>query len=236
MFLVKNQKYFKFLRLTKDYYQLKRYKTIVIIENSVNSKEKETLKNLFQKFISLHDLLNINSYKFKDIDFPLKLIKEETNFKIGGKVDINEYNLKNIDVKFIKLNNDNKNNYNSKEENLTMFIYNNYLFFALSPENVAKYDINSIDGEKNYLIRYMFCLRCIKSIKEIENFTLLFFLDENEYKFNIYVKLNNEILYNKLKEALLNGINNSIILEYSSISSFINNQIIEYSKISEKKK
>lgn len=82
----------------------------------------------------------------------------------------------------------------------------------------------------------MFCLRCIKSIKEIENFTLLFFLDENEYKFNIYVKLNNEILYNKLKEALLNGINNSIILEYSSISSFINNQIIEYSKISEKKK
>ena len=222
--------------IINKYYSDLKVSSFVIIENSVNSKEKETLKNLFQKFISLHDLLNINSYKFKDIDFPLKLIKEETNFKIGGKVDINEYNLKNIDVKFIKLNNDNKKNYNSKEENLTMFIYNNYLFFALSPENVAKYDINSIDGEKNYLIRYMFCLRCIKSIKEIENFTLLFFLDENEYKFNIYVKLNNEILYNKLKKALLNGINNSIILEYSSISSFINNKIIEYSKISEKKK
>ena len=208
------------------YYSDMKLSSFVIIENSPSSKEKTILKNLFQKYISLHDLLIINSYLFKNIDFPLKLIKDNQNFEIGGKVDINEYNLDKLNIKLYKIINNSK----TKEEKLTMFIYNNYLFFALSPENVAKYDINAIEGEKLYLIKYMFCLRYINLIKDIDNDTLFFIFDENEYKFNLHIKFDNNISFNKAKELLVNGINNSIILEFSSISSFINNQIVEYNK------
>ena len=136
----------------------------------------------------------------------------------------------------LKVNNENENTFNnSKEENLTMFIYNNYLFFALSPENMAKYDINAIDNEKLYLIKYMFCIRYINLIEDKGNNTLFFIFDASEYKFNIILKLKNLIIFNKAVEILVNGINNSILLEFSSISSFINNQINEYYKNIEKK-
>ena len=212
--------------IINTYYSDMRLSSFVIIDNSKNSKEKTNLKNLFQKYICLHDLIITNSPLFKIIEFPLNLIKKEQNFEIGGKVDIKEYNLTIINVKFSKV----INKVNSEEENLTMFIFNNYLFFALSPENVSKYDINAIDGEKLYLIKYMFYLRYINLIEDIDDFTLFFVLDENEYKFNLNIKFENEIIFNKAKEMLVNGINNSIILEFSSISSFINNQINEYYK------
>ena len=213
------------------YYSDMKLSSFVIVEDSTNSKEKTNLKNLFQKYISLHDLTITNTSLFKNIEFPLKLIKKEQNFEIGGKVDINEYNLDKINIKFTKII---KNN-NSEGEHLTMFIFNNYLFFALSPENVSNYDINAIDGEKYYLIKYMICLRYINYIKENQNFFLIFILNENEYDFNFSIKLENEIIFKKAKEVLVNGINNSIILEFSSISSFINNQINEYYKDLEKK-
>ena len=216
--------------IINTYYSDMRLSSFVIIDNSKNSKEKTNLKNLFQKYICLHDLIITNSPLFKNIEFPLKLIKKEQNFEIGGKVDIKEYNLTIINVKFSKV----INKVNSEEENLTMFIFNNYLFFALSPENVAKYDINAIDGEKLYLIKYMFYLRYINLIEDIDDFTLFFVLNESEYKFNLNLKFENEIIFNKAKEMLVNGINNSIILEFSSISSFINNQINEYYKDLEK--
>ena len=216
--------------IINTYYSDMRLSSFVIIDNSKNSKEKTNLKNLFQKYICLHDLIITNSPLFKNIEFPLNLIKKEQNFEIGGKVDIKEYNLTIINVKFSKV----INKVNSEEENLTMFIFNNYLFFALSPENVAKYDINAIDGEKLYLIKYMFYLRYINLIEDIDDFTLFFVLNENEYKFNLNIKFENEIIFNKAKEMLVNGINNSIILEFSSISSFINNQINEYYKGLEK--
>ena len=216
--------------IINTYYSDMRLSSFVIIDNSKNSKEKTNLKNLFQKYICLHDLIITNSPLFKNMEFPLKLIKKEQNFEIGGKVDIKEYNLTIINVKFSKV----INKVNSEEEKLTMFIFNNYLFFALSPENVAKYDINAIDGEKLYLIKYMFYLRYINLIEDIDDFTLFFVLNENEYKFNLNIKFENEIIFNKAKEMLVNGINNSIILEFSSISSFINNQINEYYKDLEK--
>ena len=216
--------------IINTYYSDMRLSSFVIIDNSKNSKEKTNLKNLFQKYISLHDLIITNSPLFKNIEFPLKLIKKEQNFEIGGKIDIKEYNLTIINVKFSKV----INKVNSEEEKLTMFIFNNYLFFALSPENVAKYDINAIDGEKLYLIKYMFYLRYINLIEDIKDFRLFFVLNENEYNFNLNLKFENEIIFNKAKEMLVNGINNSIILEFSSISSFINNQINEYYKDLEK--
>ena len=216
--------------IINTYYSDMRLSSFVIIDNSKNSKEKTNLKNLFQKYICLHDLIITKSPLFKNIEFPLNLIKKEQNFEIGGKVDIKEYNLTIINVKFSKV----INKVNSEEENLTMFIFNNYLFFALSPENVAKYDINAIDGEKLYLIKYMFYLRYINLIEDIDDFTLFFVLNESEYKFNLNLKFENEIIFNKAKEMLVNGINNSIILEFSSISSFINNQINEYYKDLEK--
>ena len=216
--------------IINTYYSDMRLSSFVIIDNSKNSKEKTNLKNLFQKYISLHDLIITNSPLFKNIEFPLKLIKKEQNFEIGGKIDIKEYNLTIINVKFSKV----INKVNSEEEKLTMFIFNNYLFFALSPENVAKYDINAIDGEKLYLIKYMFYLRYINLIEDIKDFRLFFVLNENEYKFNLNIKFENEIIFNKAKEMLVNVINNSIILEFSSISSFINNQINEYYKDLEK--
>ena len=216
--------------IINTYYSDMRLSSFVIIDNSKNSKEKTNLKNLFQKYICLHDLIITNSPLFKNIEFPLNLIKKEQNFEIGGKVDIKEYNLTIINVKFSKV----INKVNSEEEKLTMFIFNNYLFFALSPENVSKYDINAIDGEKLYLIKYMFYLRYINLIEDIDDFTLFFVLNENEYNFNLNLKFENEIIFNKAKEMLVNGINNSIILEFSSISSFINNQINEYYKDLEK--
>ena len=216
--------------IINTYYSDMRLSSFVIIDNSKNSKEKTNLKNLFQKYISLHDLIITNSPLFKNIEFPLKLIKKEQNFEIGGKIDIKEYNLTIINVKFSKV----INKVNSEEEKLTMFIFNNYLFFALSPENVSKYDINAIDGEKLYLIKYMFYLRYINLIEDIKDFRLFFVLNENEYNFNLNLKFENEIIFNKAKEMLVNGINNSIILEFSSISSFINNQINEYYKDLEK--
>ena len=224
--------------IINNYYSDLKLSSFVIIDNSPNIKEKTKLKNLFQKYISMHDLLNFNSFLFKKIKFPIKLIREELHFEVGEKVDIDKYNLTKINTLLYKANNDNKNNNNSiisNGENLTMFIYNNYLFFALSPGNVAKYDINEIDGEKNYLIKYMFCLRYINLIKDEGNNTLFFIFDENEYKFNIYIKLANPNIFNKTKDILVNGINSSILLEFSSISSFINNQITEYYKNIEKK-
>ena len=222
--------------IISNYYSDLKSSSFVIIDNSSNGNEKTFLKNLFQKYISLHDLLIKNSFLFKNIKFPLKLIREELHFEIGEKVDIDKYNLTKINTLLLKTNNENENTFNnSKEENLTMFIYNNYLFFALSPENVAKYDINAIDNEKLYLIKYMFCIRYINLIKDKGNNTLFFIFDASEYKFNIILKLRNLIIFNKAVEILVNGINNSILLEFSSISSFINNQINEYYKNIEKK-
>ena len=215
--------------IIQSYYNDMKLSSFIIVENSPNLKEKSKLKNLFQKYISLHDLIINNSFLFKNIEFPLKLIKKEQNFEIGGKIDIAQYNLTKMDIRLIKIANN-----NPKEEYLTMFIYNNYLFFALSPENVANFDINAIIGEKLYLIKYMFCLRYINLIKDIGNNTLLFIFDENEYKFNMHIKFENNNVINKAKELLFNGINNSIILEFSSISSFINNQIVELNKILDK--
>ena len=218
--------------IINTYYSDMKLSSFVIVDNSKNSQEKKNLKNLFQKYISLHDLIITNSALFKNIEFPLKLIKKEQNFEIGGKIDIKEHDLTTINVNFLKV----VNKANSAEEKLTMFIFHNYLFFALSPENVAKYDINAIDGEKLYLIKYMFYLRYINLIEDIDDCTLFFYLDENEYKFNLNIKFENENIFNKAKEMLVNGINNSIILEFSSISSFINNQINEYYKELEKNK
>ena len=215
------------------YYSDLKIANFEIIDNSYNLREKEDLKNCFQKYVSLHDLLKINSTLFKNIEYPLKLIKD-TNFVQGGKVNLDKYNLTTINIKLYIINSENKNNYNSNLEYLTMFVFNNYLFFALSPENISKYDINAIDGENLYLIKYMFCLRYINLIKDIELNTLLFIFDENEYKHNIHVIFENLSIFNKAKDILVNGINNSIILEYSSISSFINNQIIELNKDIEK--
>ena len=222
--------------IISNYYSDMKSSSFVIIDNSSNGNEKTFLKNLFQKYISLHDLLIKNSFLFKNIKFPLKLIREELHFEIGEKVDIDKYNLTKINTLLLKVNNENENTFNnSKEENLTMFIYNNYLFFALSPENVSKYDINAIDNEKLYLIKYMFCIRYINLIEDKGNNTLFFIFDASEYKFNIILKLKNLIIFNKAVEILVNGINNSILLEFSSISSFINNQINEYYKNIEKK-
>jgi len=212
--------------IINTYYTDIKYSSFVIIDNSPNSKEKSNLKNLFQKYILLHDLIITDSYLLKNIEFPLQLIKKELNFEVGGKVNINEYKLTKIKVKLSKI----INNINTKEEILIMFIFNNHLFFALEPEDASKFDINAIEGQNFYLIKYKFCLRYIKLIKEIDNYTLLFIFDENEYKYNIHVKLENEIFFNNAKNMLVNGINNSIILEFSSISSFINNQINEYYK------
>ena len=216
--------------IINTYYSDMKLSSFVIIENSPNSKEKTILKNLFQKYISLHDLIMTNCPLFRNIEFPLKLIKKEQNFQIGGKIDIDEYKLNPINIKFSKV----INNVNSREENLSMFIFNNYLFFAIDPENVQNYDINNVDGEKLYLIKYMICLRYISLIKDISNFSLFFILNENEYKFNLNIKFENEIIFNEAKNILVKGINNSILLEFSSISSFINNQINEYYKDLEK--
>ena len=194
------------------------------------------LKNLFQKFISLHDMISLsiqkinnNIFLFKQIEFPLKLIKDE-RFVIDGKINLDEFSFTKIDVSFSKIINKNGKNYYLKEEYLTMFLYNNYLFFSLSPKNVKNFSINSIKKENLYTIKYMFYLRYINLINDCDQNSLFIIFDENEYNYNILIKFTDRILLNKAKNIFINGINNSIILEYSSVSSFINSQIVEYYK------
>ena len=112
-----------------------------------------------------------------------------------------------------------------------MFIYNNYLFFALSPENVGSYDINALDGDELSFIKYKYPLRNINLQENIiNNELLLYLIDNNNTKFQIILKFQNNIIFNKGKELIINGINYSIILEYSSISNFINNNLVDYYK------
>ncbi len=108
-----------------------------------------------------------------------------------------------------------------------MFVYNNYLFFSLSPENVGSYDINSIDDEELSFIKYKFAIRDIISIQDINNNQLFMRLKGKSSVNKILLKFDNNILFNKGKDLLVNGVNNSILLEYSSISSFINKYLGE---------
>jgi len=204
-----------------------------IIEKSLMIKEKLKLKYLFQKFISLHDLKilsssdNNNNILFKNMLFPLNLIKNEL-FDIGGKIDLKEYKIEQIEVYFIKKYKNN-NNLNEIKENLNMFIYNNYLFFALSPDNIGSFDINAVDDQDKYFIKYKYALRNIKLKQNIQNNELsLEFQNESKFKILLFFK-NNNCLY-KGRDLIFNGINDSTILEYSSITSFINNYIGEYYK------
>lgn len=203
----------------------------VILEKSDITEEKAQLKNLFQKFISLHDLRimlksNENNLLFKNMTFPLKIIKNDL-FDIGGKIDLKKYEINPVEVNFNK--NYINNNYISAFEELIMFIYNNYLFFALSPENIGSFDINYLDSEETSFIKYKYALRNIILQEKVDTYELLLFFIGNE-KLAILLKFQNILLFNKGKELLINGINYSILLEYSSITSFINNNIGECNK------
>ena len=222
--------------IINNYYSDLRLSSFVIINNSKDVNTMSKLKNLFQKFISLHDMISLSIQKinndiflFKQIEFPLKLIKDE-RFVIDGKINLDEFSFTKIDVSFSKIINKNGKNYYLKEEYLTMFLYNNYLFFSLSPKNVKNFSINSIKKENLYTIKYMFYLRYINLINDSDQNSLFIIFDENEYNYNILIKFTDRILLNKAKNIFINGINNSIILEYSSVSSFINSQIVEYYK------
>ena len=221
--------------LINNYYSNLYTTSYVIIEKSDIYEEKLKIKNLFQKFIYLHDLKIIckenydENLLFKNMNFPLDLIKNKL-FEIGGKLDLKEYELKTIEVNFYK--NFNMKNYDLlNEEILIMFIYNNYLFFALSPENIGLFDINSLDNEDYSFIKYKYTLRNIILEQNVENNELLIsFLNDNS-KMKILLKFKNNILFNDGKELIINGIKESILLEYSSIYSFINNYIENFSNI-----
>ena len=153
-------------------------------------------------------------------------------FNIGGKINLKEYGIKTLEVNFYIINGNNNNNLDKKEEKLIMFIYNNYLFFALSPENIYLYDINALDGEELSFIKYKYPLRNIILNENVKNNELLLnFINKNDTKFEIILKFQNNIIYNKGKELIINGKNYSIILEYTSISNFINNNLVDYYKI-----
>ena len=111
-----------------------------------------------------------------------------------------------------------------------MFVYNNYLFFSLSPENVGSYDINAIDDEELSFIKYKFAIRDIIAILDINNNQLLMRFKGKNSVNKILLKFDNNILFNKGKDLLVNGINHSTLLEYSSISSFINKYLGEIYK------
>ena len=221
--------------IINSYYSQIELSSYTILESSPNFEEKLQLKYLFQKFISLHDLqilsnpnnkISNNNLLYKNMPFPLNLIKNEL-FNIGGKIILKEYEIKQIEVYFIKSNN---NSFlNEIKEKLIMFIYNNYLFFALSPENVDTFDINAIDDQEYYFIKYKYPLRNIILQQNILNNELLL-LFQNDSKFRILLKFENNHLFNKGKKIINNGISNSTLLEYSSISSFINNYIGDYYK------
>ena len=209
----------------------------VILEKSPNFEEKLRLKHLFQKFISLHDIKIIlnqnnktNNLLFKNIPFPLDLIKNEL-FNIGGKINLKEYQIKQIEVNLV-------NNYNEKsfyyvneiKEQLVMFIYNNYLFFALSPEKVITYDINALDDQDFSFIKYKYSLRNITLSENVKNNELLLYFIDNKITRKLLLIFTDVNIFNEAKQLIINGINYSSILEYSSITCFINNYIGEVYK------
>ena len=214
----------------------------IIIDSSQVSEEKTLLKNLFQKFIYLHDIkLLINKFNnkndnfsnllFKNSPFPLKLIKNDC-FDVGGKIDLKKMGINNIKLLLIKNYNKDKNYLNLIKEPLVMFVYNNYLFFSLSPENIGSYDINAIDDEELSFIKYKFALRDIILILDINKNQLFLKFKSNNSNNKILLKFENNKLFNNGKDLLVNGINNSTLLEYSSISSFINKYLGECYKSS----
>ena len=138
-----------------------------------------------------------------------------------------EFDINSVELLLIKNYDKNKNYLNLIKEPLVMFVYNNYLFFSLSPENVGSYDINSIDDEELSFIKYKFAIRNIISIQDINNNQLFMRLKGKSSVNKILLKFDNNILFNKGKDLLVNGVNNSILLEYSSISSFINKYLGE---------
>ena len=108
----------------------------VIIDSSQISEEKTLLKNLFQKFIYLHDIKlllkqsnnkndNVSNLLFKNIPFPLKLIKNDC-FDVGGKINLKEFGINSVELLLIKNYDKNKNYLNLIKEPLVMFVYNNY--------------------------------------------------------------------------------------------------------------
>ena len=212
----------------------------VIIDSSQISEEKTLLKNLFQKFIYLHDIKlllkqsnnkndNVSNLLFKNIPFPLKLIKNDC-FDVGGKIYLKEFGINSVELLLIKNYDKNKNYLNLIKEPLVMFVYNNYLFFSLSPENVGSYDINAIDDEELSFIKYKFAIRDIIAILDINNNQLLMRFKGKNSVNKILLKFDNNILFNKGKDLIVNGINHSTLLEYSSISSFINKYLGEIYK------
>ena len=126
----------------------------------------------------------------------MDLIKNEI-FNIGGKINLKEYGIKTLEVNFYIINGNNNNNLDKKEEKLIMFIYNNYLFFALSPENVGSYDINALDGDELSFIKYKYPLRNINLQENIiNNELLLHLIGNNNTKFQIILKFQNNIIFN----------------------------------------
>ena len=195
----------------------------IIIENSPLSSQKFKLKCLFQKFIYLHDLqliLESNNNKnllFKNISFPLKIIKDNS-FNIGGKINLKEYGINTVDVYFIKNFEKNNNFLNEIKESLTMFVYHNYLFFALSQEN----NINDINSEEYSFIKYRYALRNIIFKPKIEMNEIIISFNGNDSKNKILLIFQNNLFYKIGLNFIVNGINSSIKLEYSLINSFIN--------------
>jgi hypothetical protein len=140
---------------------------------------------------------------------------------------LKEFSINAVGLLLIKNYNKNKNYLNLIKEPLVMFVYNNYLFFSLSPENVGSYDINAIDDEELSFIKYKFAIRDIIAILDINNNQLLMRFKYNNSVNKILLKFDNNKLFNNGKDLLVNGINNSTILEYSSITSFINKYLGE---------
>ena len=229
--------------LINDYITDLQSSSYIILEKSQNFEEKVKLKYFFQKFISLHDLKirlcqtnKNNNLLFRNIAFPLDLIKNEL-FNIGGKINLKEYQIKPIEVNFIK-NFSEKSYYYIDEiqEQLVMFIYNNFLFFALSPERVFSYDINALDDQDNSFIKYKYSLRNITFSENPKNNELLLsFIDNNATKFKILLIFKDVNLFNEAKNLIIKGINYASILEYSSLTCFINNFIGEAYKNNESK-
>jgi hypothetical protein len=136
---------------------------------------------------------NVSNLLFKNIPFPLKLIKNDC-FDVGGKINLKEFGINSVELLLIKNYDKNKNYLNLIKEPLVMFVYNNYLFFSLSPENVGSYDINAIDDEELSFIKYKFAIRDIIAILDIDGNVNFYENDIISKKFNLYdiKEINNE--------------------------------------------
>ena len=186
--------------------------------------ECESFQCLFQILIVLYDLkiilnsetelnnnlLDYSEFLLRNKQFPLSYIKSDID--IGNIVDLSILKILPIDVQY-------KTKFLSKFENYFMYLQQNYIFF------VVQYKVNYDDGNK-YIIKQRFPLRKVVICSDRgDPRTLTLYILNEKNDFEITLQFDGIVKAMKIKDNVENAIKRTILMEFSSVKSFINKLI-----------